>query len=113
MSNPFKRRKIDPSSCSLIELCILGAGSYRGAPKLAGFILAWATVRRDLGHSPTIEEYAEWWNESPRNAYYEQVRFREAFPKLATPDPIVDALEAAGAGAESGASSLDLSVAAA
>jgi hypothetical protein len=67
-----------------------------GAAKVNAYVTAWARVRRDLGRDPTIEEYAEWWGVSRRQGFYEQARFREAFPGLADPGPLLAAAERAG-----------------
>lgn len=90
------RRKIDPSKCTLLEACYLATGSYIGAAKVQAFIVAWARVRDDLGRDPSIEEYAEWWSMSRRQGFYEQARFREAFPGLADPGPLLAVAERAG-----------------
>lgn len=90
------RRTIDPNRCTLIEACFLATGSYVRAAKVHAFITAWAIVRRDLGRDPSIEEYAEWWRMSRRQGFYEQARFREAFPDLADPGPLLAAAEAVG-----------------
>lgn len=90
-------RPIDFKRCSLLELCVGMAGGYIKGAKVAAFVTAWGVCRRELGHSPTVEEYAEWWGQSARNAYYEQSRFRAAFRgQLDTPDPLLDLMERQG-----------------
>ncbi len=76
---------------TLIELCVDRAGFRRGA-KVMAFVVAWGRVRDDLGHTPTVEQYAAWWKQPIRSAYEEQEKFRVAFPELSTPDPLLDAM---------------------
>jgi hypothetical protein len=93
----LRRKKFDPSSCSLIELCFAATGGYRKAAHLVAYIAAWGVVRDKLGRAPSVEEYADWWHQSHRNAYYEQARFREAFPRLDNPERLLQLMEAQGA----------------
>lgn len=83
---------------TLIELCVDRAGFRRGARVMA-FVIAWGRVRDDLGRTPTVDEYAEWWRQPVRTAYEEQERFREAFPELTNPDRLLDAMAAPSGGA--------------
>lgn len=88
--------KIDPANCTLLELALLQTRSHLKAARLAAYVIAWGRCRADLGHDPTTEEYAEWWGQSVRTAYRELALFREAFPTLDNPGPLVDRLEEAG-----------------
>lgn len=54
-------------------------------------MVAYQVVRDDLGHSPTIEEYGDWWKQSRSTSYREQALFRQAFPSEETPDRLLDA----------------------
>ena len=94
----MKRRRIDPSNCTLLELVYAQTGSLRKSAQVTAYISAWAVARRELGRDPSVEEYAEYWRESRRTAFRDQERFRQAFPNLDTPGPIVDVMETAGAG---------------
>jgi hypothetical protein len=51
-----------------------------------------------LGHPPTVEEYADWWKESRATAYREQQLFRETFPGMETPDLLLDHMKRQGLG---------------
>jgi hypothetical protein len=93
------RKKIDLSNCTLLELAYARTGSYLKAGKLVAYVVSWGVARRELGHSPTKEEYAEFWSMNLRQAYYEQARFREAFPMLESPDRLLQMMDAQGAGA--------------
>ena len=64
-------------------------GIRRGAKVLA-FMIAWDLVRQELGHEPSVEEYAEWWRTSIRTAYREQALFRDAFPGEENPARLMD-----------------------
>jgi hypothetical protein len=90
-------KKFDPRRASLLELCVAASGGQVRGARLAAFVLAWDAVRRDLGRPPSVDEYAAWWKVSRRAGYYEQQRFREAFPDLSTPDPLLDLMEEQGA----------------
>lgn len=58
-------------------------------------VASWGIARRKVGHALTIEEYRDFWALSTSQAYRHQARFRKAFgDRYATPDPVVDALEA-------------------
>src|SRR3954465_969741 len=76
---------------SLLKVAVSRVGTVKGA-RVVAFILCWAIADDALGHPPTLEEYAEWWNESRATAFREQARFRECFPDEATPQRIVDLL---------------------
>ncbi len=58
-------------------------------------VASWGIARRKIGHSPTVDEYRDFWGLSSSQAYRHQARFREAFSgRYQTPDVVVDALEA-------------------
>src|SRR5437764_14606153 len=80
------------SQPSLAKIIIGRVVLMKGGRVLA-FILAWSVAEEALGYPPTLEEYAEWWNESRATAFREQARFRECFPDEATPQRIVDLLK--------------------
>jgi len=65
------------------------------AGRVIGFMVSWSICRDALGHSPSIEEYTEFWGEHERTVYRHQARFREAFPGEDTPDRLLDAAAAA------------------
>lgn len=73
---------------SVLEHCIRVGGFRRGG-RVATFIAMWAIATRELGGTPTIEEYIAWWKEPPRTAYRYQAEFREVFPGLDTPAALV------------------------
>lgn len=76
-----------------MEVLYAQTGSLRTAAKISAYIVAWGVARRELGHDPTVEEYAELWRENVRTAYREQAAFREAFPQLENPGPLCDVME--------------------
>jgi hypothetical protein len=55
---------------------------------------SWAAVRESTGREPTVDEVADWWNESRRTAFREQAAFRDCFPTLDTPAPLFASPEA-------------------
>jgi hypothetical protein len=76
---------------TLIELCVDRAGFRRGA-KVMAFVMAWGSARDALGHSPAVEEYADFWKQPYRSAWREVATFKEAFPELDRPDALLDAM---------------------
>src|SRR3954469_20144773 len=78
---------------TLQQLAARRVGQVKGA-KVVAFVICWAIAEEALGHRPTLDEYADWWNESRATVFREQARFREAFPGETTPQNIVDALKA-------------------
>lgn len=76
---------------TLMEVAIARQGIRKGA-SVVGFIVSWAIACEAVEHPLTLDEYAEWWKESPATAYRQQARFRETFPGHATPQVIVDAM---------------------
>jgi hypothetical protein len=91
---------------TLIELCVDRAGGFRHGAKVMAFVVAWGVAREQLGHTPTVEEYAAWWKQNERSAYREMAMFREAFAPDETPDRILDAMVGSGAGASIDASAV-------
>jgi hypothetical protein len=83
---------------SLLELCVKRTGGPARGAKVAAFIVGWGRVRRELGRTPTVEEYADYWNMPVRTAYLDQRHFRTAFKPLQTPDPVLDHMAAQGLG---------------
>jgi hypothetical protein len=84
-------RKSKPPT--LQQLAARNVGQIKGA-RVVAFVVMWAIAEDALGHSPTLEEYAEWWHESRSTVFREQARFREAFPGETTPQRLVDVLRA-------------------
>jgi hypothetical protein len=78
---------------SWIEIAVSHAG-MRTAMRAIEWAYAWAVVREVVGHDPSVDEVAEWWNQPRRSAFRDQAAFREAFPMLDTPAPIYDAPDA-------------------
>jgi hypothetical protein len=83
----------DRHTGSWLEAAVGNAGMRQGLRGMS-WALSWAIVRTALGHDPTVEEVAEWWNENPRTTYREQAVFRRSFPTFVTPAPIFDNPEA-------------------
>ena len=63
-------------------------GGMRAAVTAMSWAYCWAVTREALGHEPTVEEVADWWNMSRRSAFREQAAFRKAFPTMENPAPI-------------------------
>jgi hypothetical protein len=78
-----------PDGTPLLELAAKRVG-LRKAMKVLSFMVAWDHARDRLGHEPTIEEYSDWWKESPATAYRHQALFRQAFPGETTPSRLLD-----------------------
>jgi hypothetical protein len=91
----MKRRAIDVRSATLLEVAYARTGSMRRAARVAAFVAAWGIVRRDLGRTPTVDEYADYWREARATAFRDQALFREVFADGVTPDDVLDAIEAA------------------
>jgi hypothetical protein len=60
-------------------------GGMRAAVTAMGWAYCWAVTREAVGHEPTVEEVADWWNMARRSAFREQAAFRKAFPTLESP----------------------------
>ncbi|HZW45777.1 MAG TPA: hypothetical protein VFF32_15590 [Dermatophilaceae bacterium] len=54
--------------------------------------LCYLTVRVDLGHRPSMEEYAVWWKIGSATAFREQALWREAMPDFSTPEDFLRAV---------------------
>lgn len=72
-----------------IEIAVRNGG-FRKAIKALTWANSWIHVQFALGRDPSVDEVAEWWNESRRTAFREQAAFRECFPDLETPAAIFD-----------------------
>ena len=67
------------------ELVVQRVG-FRRSARVMQFVVTWALAENDLGHRPTVEEYADWWGDvSYATAYRDQALFREALPWFDTP----------------------------
>jgi hypothetical protein len=88
-------RKPTPTNATVLEVAYAKTRSYRKAARVAAFVVAWGVVRRELGRTPSVEEYAEYWKQSRATAFREQEAFREVFDRCDTPDLVLDRLEAA------------------
>lgn len=86
----LKRRKVDLSNCTLTEFAYARTGSMLKTSKVVSFVIAWDTVRRQLGRRPTVPEYAEWWRESERTVWRHLALFREVFDQADMPDDVLD-----------------------
>jgi len=75
---------------TLLQIATKRVG-VRSGFKAVTYMVAWQIVRDDLGHDPTVAQYADWWRESQATAYREQALFREAFPEERTPARLLDA----------------------
>lgn len=73
---------------TLLRVAVANVGLRRGYGAV-GFIVCWGIVEYALGRTPTVEEYADWWNESRSTVYRQQANFRKAFPGETTPARIV------------------------
>ena len=87
VTTPKQRRRP-----TLQRLAARHVGQIGGA-KVVAFIVQWAIAGEALGHSLTLDEYADWWHASRSTVFREQARFREAFPGEATPQRLVDLLK--------------------
>ncbi|MBW4079233.1 MAG: hypothetical protein HIU84_12140 [Acidobacteria bacterium] len=92
-----KRSPVGPSSRqpTWAEIGIRNAGFLKAQTALV-WAWMWAVTRESVGHDPTVEEVAEWFNESSRTAYREKAAFTKAFPMLESPanifnDPVARA----------------------
>ncbi len=76
-----------------LEVAVLNGG-MRAAFTAMSWAYCWAVTREAIGHEPTVEEVADWWNMARRSAFREQAAFRESFPTLENPAPIYATPEA-------------------
>lgn len=70
-----------------IEVAVRNGG-FRNAIKALSWATSWIHVQVAFGRDPSVDEVAEWWNESRRTAFREQAAFRECFPTLESPAAI-------------------------
>jgi hypothetical protein len=91
----LKRRRIDPRDATLIEIAYARTGSMLRAARVVAFIQAWGVTRRELGRTPTMDEYVDFWGEGRSTAYKHLGEFREVFDRCEWPDPVLDLLAAA------------------
>jgi hypothetical protein len=76
-----------------LEVAVARAGLRTGLRAMT-WAYEWGVTREALGHEPTVEEVAEYWNLTRRTAFREQAAFREAFSTMESPAPIYDTDEA-------------------
>lgn len=76
-----------------IETAVRNAGIRKAMTGLT-WAYCWAIARQSIGHSPSVEEVADWWTDPYRTAYRNQAAFRAAFPDLDTPAIIFESPEA-------------------
>jgi hypothetical protein len=75
---------------TLMGVAVANVGAIKAGRVLA-YIAQWTIASGGGDRSLTVEQYAEKWLLSPRQAYRQQDLFRQAFPGEATPDRIVQA----------------------
>jgi hypothetical protein len=85
-----RRRAFDPRRATLVEVAYARTGSMLKAARVVAFVQAWGVVRRDLGRTPSVEEYAAHWRESRATAYRNLALFREVFDLAEWPDAVLD-----------------------
>lgn len=83
----------DERPTTWLEVAIRNGG-LRKASKAMMWACTWAIVRDEVGHDPSAEEVADWWDEPKRTVYREQAAFRACFPTLDTPAPIYASAQA-------------------
>lgn len=76
-------------SPSLMEVAVRNAGIIKGSTAIT-WIWCWGVAKAALGHTPTVEEVAEWWNASARSCYRDQSAFRRAFPGYEDPEKLTE-----------------------
>lgn len=76
-----------------LEVAVTRVGLVNGTRALS-WAYNWAVVREILGHDPSAEEVAKWWNASERTTYREKSAFHKAFPELDDPAPLYASPEA-------------------
>jgi len=67
-----------------LEVAVARTG-LRNAVRALTWAHEWSVAATALGHDPTVEEVADWWNMTRRTAFREQAAFREAFPEVESP----------------------------
>lgn len=70
-----------------IEVAVRNGG-FRDGIRALQWAHSWIHVQVAFGRDPSVEEVAEWWNESRRTAFREQAAFRKCFPTLDSPAAI-------------------------
>ena len=63
-------------------------GGMRAATTAMSWAYCWAVTREAIGHEPSVDEVADWWNMARRTAFREQAAFRKSFPTLDSPAAI-------------------------
>lgn len=77
---------------SLLEVCIARGGLLRGA-LVAEFVIEWTIAAADLGHQPSVNEFAHWWRDrSERTTWRRLAAFKQVFPEFDNPAPIAEQL---------------------
>jgi len=84
-------RARDPKPVTLQQLAARHVGRLKSY-RVVAFILCWGIAEDALGHSPTLEEYGDWWRESRATTFRQQALFRDAFPGESSPQRIADLL---------------------
>lgn len=82
--------RIKPSQ-SFLAITIQRVGLRRAAD-VGSFVMMWWLMQRELGHRPTVDDYADWANVSRATAYRDQQKFRDAWPEFDTPSDLALAL---------------------
>jgi len=72
-----------------LEVAIGNAGFRRAITGMT-WAYIWGVTREALGHDPSVDEVADWWNSSRRTAFRDQAAFKASFPMLDSPAVIVD-----------------------
>lgn len=83
------KRKYDPSNASLLEVAYVHTGSMLKAGRVVAFVNAWGIVRAELGHEPSVIEFAEYWGISRQTVYDQLHLFRQVFT-CEFPGPILE-----------------------
>jgi hypothetical protein len=81
----LKRRKPE----TWLEVAIANGG-LRSGPKAVTWALRWGVARERLGTEPTVDQVADLWRSSRRNAFRDQTHWRKAFPNHDTPAVVFD-----------------------
>jgi hypothetical protein len=64
----------------------------RRAAKVIAFVATYAATQQELGHAPSMEEYADDWGTSLATAYRDLALFREAQPFFDHPSGYIAAV---------------------
>lgn len=84
-----RRRKIDPTNATLLEVAFAATGSKLKAARIAALVVTWSMTRDKLGREPTITEYAREWKEERSTVYRQIEQLREVFPKATDPGDVL------------------------